>query len=117
MAIQRVKSATGLYRDDLPSASLVIRILLVILAFLGGAIATSLVSFYFQVRFVLIPLCLWIGEGPVFAACAIVGGFAGVITLAASTIELKRALKDEELKERRARAEQPRPQIKHPKFF
>jgi hypothetical protein len=115
---KRIKTPTGFFRYDWPEASALMKLLTAVLAFFLGALATLLAMIYFQFRLVLFPVFLWLGELNVIAIGCVVGGIAGVVTFVASVAELRRAMKAEELKDRRAKLEAGFPaNYKRPKFF
>ena len=93
MAVRRIRTETGFYRDERDRASIFMRVVMFLAVLLGGAFVGCTIMFFVQVRFLLLPIGLWIGEGFVFGFAAVMG--------AISAFKLYDACLDEVIKWRR----------------
>jgi len=116
MEMRRIKTPTGFYRDELPEAPVLVKLLMVLVSFLMGSLAMLCATVYFQARLLLLPVALMVGEIPVLCCAVVFGGVAGVVLFAASMVELREAMKATELKDRRARAEIEMDRPRHPRL-
>ena len=120
MAVRRIRTETGFYRDEPDSASIFMRVVMFLAVVLGGAFVGCVIMFFIQARFLLLPLGLWIGEGFVFGFSAIMGAISAFKLYDTCLNEVIKWRRDEEHRRRlrmaQRAAEGPPESYKHLQF-
>ncbi|PKO20164.1 hypothetical protein CVU37_01505 [candidate division BRC1 bacterium HGW-BRC1-1] len=121
MAIRRVRTDSGFYRDERDPASIFMRVVMFFAVLLGGAVAGVAIMFFIQARFLLVPLGLWIGQGFVFGFAAIMGAISAYRLYDECLKEVIKWRRDEAQRRRKMIAERaaagPPASYKHPMFM
>ena len=105
MAVRRVRTESGFYRDERDRASIFMRVVMFVFVLLGGALAGCSIMFFVQVKYMLLPIGLWIWEGFVFGFAAVMGAISAFKLYDACLNEVTKWQRDEDQRRRAKIAE------------